>query len=439
MWKKRNNQNPVLQNDSLKLSLCMIVKNEEKNLEKALSSVRDITFEQVVVDTGSVDRTVEIAEAMGAKVVHFKWINDFSAAKNFAIENATGDWIVFLDADEYFTPDDAKRLMSLLESVEANEETRDNCLAVRCKQVDVDENSKPMFTFERVRVFRNLPSIRYTGRIHEWIDVKAESIVAADDITVIHTGYTETANKETGRIERNVELLRIELAEKPNDLNIKAYLADSLRLNTDEASLNEAGALFTEVLNGGADVSSFLKMKAYAYFMNKYANDPEKLTECEELCRKALVDFPDSIDFRVFSSVVLNNKGNYAEAWELLTECEAKLSNASSEQAYFISADPTLLFKQKILAAQGLGDVANVIKYAAVILKIDKTKQEILIPYIATLLKHGATVEELLKLLDGIYDFGNPNDLLLIARASTNCGAIVLAQRVMEAAGGLMG
>ena len=77
----------------IRISQCMIVKNEEKNIERALTWGKGIVSEQIVVDTGSTDRTVEIAERMGAKVYHFKWIDDFSAAKNFAISKAKGNWI----------------------------------------------------------------------------------------------------------------------------------------------------------------------------------------------------------------------------------------------------------------------------------------------------------------------------------------------------------
>src|SRR5699024_4697847 len=86
-----------------RLSQCMIVKNEEENIRRALSWGKGRVCEQIVVDTGSTDRTVEIAKEMGAKVYHFKWREDFSAAKNYAIEQASGDWIAFLDADEYFS------------------------------------------------------------------------------------------------------------------------------------------------------------------------------------------------------------------------------------------------------------------------------------------------------------------------------------------------
>ena len=91
----------------IRISQCMIVKNEEKNIEKALTWGKDLMWEQIVVDTGSTDKTVEIAAKLGAKIYHFPWVDDFAAAKNYAIEQALGDWIAFLDADEYMTPDEA--------------------------------------------------------------------------------------------------------------------------------------------------------------------------------------------------------------------------------------------------------------------------------------------------------------------------------------------
>ena len=88
----------------LKISACVITKNEEKNIGRWLDCMRQLADEMIVVDTGSTDATVELAQAAGAKVCHFSWCDDFAAAKNFALEQANGDWILFLDADEYFEP-----------------------------------------------------------------------------------------------------------------------------------------------------------------------------------------------------------------------------------------------------------------------------------------------------------------------------------------------
>ncbi len=85
---------------SLMLTLSMIVKNEEKYLEDCLKSVRGVADEIVIVDTGSTDHTIEIAQEYNAKLFHYTWINDFSAARNYALEKSTGDWVLYLDADE---------------------------------------------------------------------------------------------------------------------------------------------------------------------------------------------------------------------------------------------------------------------------------------------------------------------------------------------------
>ena len=92
----------------LPLSVCMIVRNESHHLPKALASVKGIAAEIVVVDTGSTDDTVSIASAMGAKVLHFAWIDDFAAARNAALEAATQPWILSLDADQRLASDSAR-------------------------------------------------------------------------------------------------------------------------------------------------------------------------------------------------------------------------------------------------------------------------------------------------------------------------------------------
>ena len=99
----------------MKISACVIVKNEEVNLPLWLESMQDIADELVVVDTGSIDRTVQLAEAAGARVEHFRWVNDFSAAKNYAISKAKGDWILFLDADEYFPKEQRSMVRDAIE------------------------------------------------------------------------------------------------------------------------------------------------------------------------------------------------------------------------------------------------------------------------------------------------------------------------------------
>ena len=88
----------------MKITGCYIVKNEEANIARSIDSIKAVCDEIIVVDTGSDDRTVEIATAKGAKVLRFRWVNDFSKARNYAMSLARGDIIIFLDADEWFVP-----------------------------------------------------------------------------------------------------------------------------------------------------------------------------------------------------------------------------------------------------------------------------------------------------------------------------------------------
>jgi glycosyltransferase involved in cell wall biosynthesis len=108
---------PVPDDERARVSLTMIVKNEEVNLPKCLESVRGVFDEIVIVDTGSTDRTVEIARWFGARVFHFPWIDDFAAARNEALSHATGDYAFWLDADDVVEPDQVVKLRALLASL----------------------------------------------------------------------------------------------------------------------------------------------------------------------------------------------------------------------------------------------------------------------------------------------------------------------------------
>jgi glycosyltransferase involved in cell wall biosynthesis len=426
-------QRPKNLHAGVKLSLCMIVKNEEKNLAKALGSVKDIAFEKIVVDTGSTDKTVEIAKKNKAKVYPFKWINDFASARNFAIEKAIGDWILVLDADEFIYPEDAGILLSILNETLSEQKKWESCLAISCMLVNLDDNGRQMTKSSILRIFRNKPSIRFTGRIHEQIAVDINSITHTDDVTIYHTGYSETAHKETGKASRNIALLRAELASDPKNLGLKAYLANTLSMGTDEESQAEAESLFYDIINSGKSdsVNNVLRVKLYIFMINKYLYDPAKMAECEDISRKALDAFPGAIDFEYFMAVVLSKKGEHIKAWEMLKSCEQKLiSGYDSGDSIMIPADPTVLFGKMILVAKDLGDIENVVLYSTHVLTIDKTRLSILSPCIATLLHHGITEPDVIGLLSNIYDFNNPNDTALVTQAATNCGASKLIELI---------
>jgi len=253
-----------------------------------------------------------------------------------------------------------------------------------------------------------------------------------DDITIMHTGYTKAAYSETQKADRNIELLKAELVEKPDDLNTMSYLADSLMVKGGVESHSEAIALYKEVIKGGPEVYPVLKKKAYTTLMDKYKETSEHLSECEEICRKAMYDFPGDIDLEYYLGFILNQKKEFAEAWKVLQSCEARLIKSSAlDDSVIVTIKPLVLFMQLALAAEGLDNVEGVVRYSTMILKDEKNEVGVLKPYIWTLLKHGTSEDELFDLMAKLYDMNNARDLMLVGRAAKDCGALPFARRVL--------
>lgn len=163
-----------------KISLCMITRDEAHCIAQALGSVRDLVDEMIVVDTGSTDGTAELAEHLGAKVFHFKWIDDFAAARNFSMSHATGDWILVLDADEAIAREDHPKIKKLLEDPKAcwaftqrhytNNHRIAGFVPVRREYPQWERNYVGYFNGDLGRLFPRDPRLQFRGRVHELIE-----------------------------------------------------------------------------------------------------------------------------------------------------------------------------------------------------------------------------------------------------------------------------
>ena len=202
------------------LSLCMMVKNEESDLPKCLDSVRDLAGELIVVDTGSTDRTRDIAAEYGAEVMPFDFtIVDFAAARNHAIGRAKRRWILMLDADE--TLDRASAPM--VEKIVAEDQNAGFFLE-RYNHSAAQENP---FTDYVVRLFPNRPDYRYRGRVHETVDA---SILAGGGKLIqsaVRIDHRFAADRDARRRKnyRYIEILREEIAADPSDDSRLDFLA----------------------------------------------------------------------------------------------------------------------------------------------------------------------------------------------------------------------
>ncbi|MBL1212496.1 MAG: glycosyltransferase [Ignavibacteriae bacterium] len=193
-----------------KLTLSMIVKNEEQFLPGCLESVQGIADEIVVVDTGSTDSTKRIAEEHGAKVYDFVWVDDFSAARNFALQKSTGNWILYLDADERLTESSVEELKEIIE--------KDKNLAVNCLIDCIDNHNNKASVIKYTRLFRNNPKLKFKGKVHEQIVTSLKELnykTVESNIKILHLGYDIPKAELEKKAERNLALLLKEFAEKP--------------------------------------------------------------------------------------------------------------------------------------------------------------------------------------------------------------------------------
>lgn len=208
---------PLREGLAPRLSVCLIAKNEERFIDGCLQSIRGLADQLILVDTGSTDRTVEIARNHGAEV-HFRaWDNDFSAARNAALLHARGDWVLILDADEEVSPTHHAALRALL--------TRPNVIAYRLPLVDVGREADGVSQVPRL--FRNAPQQFYVSRIHEQVyaslELNREKWSMENlfgDAQLIHHGYQAEVVKSRDKIQRNIRLLEQANEEYPNDVNL---------------------------------------------------------------------------------------------------------------------------------------------------------------------------------------------------------------------------
>lgn len=200
------------------VSLCMIVKNEEDVLERCLNSVKGLMDEIIIVDTGSTDKTKEIARKFTDKIYDFEWIDDFSAARNYAFQQATKEYIFWMDADDVMVEQEKfKRLKEELSSkVDA---------VSMLYHIAFDEYNNPTFSYRRNRLVKREKNFVWKGAVHEYLEVSGQ--ILESDIALIHREENKEGKKPS---DRNLRIYEKRLANgdtfTPRDV---FYFANELR------------------------------------------------------------------------------------------------------------------------------------------------------------------------------------------------------------------
>lgn len=301
----------------MRISACYIVKNEAENLKRSISSIRGQVDEIVVVDTGSTDRTVAIASGLGANIYDFVWQDDFASARNYALSKATGDWILLLDADEYFSADTSCNMRKV---IGVYGESSCNGLLVKMDNIDA-ASGELLDSFYQLRLVKRQPGLAYQGRIHEELLRDGKSLdnlykVSPDLLRIVHTGYSREISK--AKAERNLQILRADIADGRPEQELYRYLCDCYDgLGEQRKALEYA---WLDVCQGRRPVS--YGSQCHRKLLKHYAGRTDSISVHKRVKLAALTvkDFPEVPDFHAEYGECLAQFYCYQEAADELQQ-----------------------------------------------------------------------------------------------------------------------
>ena len=313
------------------LSLCMIVKNEEKSLKKCLSKVAPFVDEIIIVDTGSTDNTKTIASEFTDKIYDFKWCNDFAKARNFSISKASNEYILVLDADEFIIDFFKENVFEFI-----NNNSNKNKVG-RIKRINIMENSDGTKRYiERVNRLFNKNYFHYEGIIHEQIVSPNGKLYNTEviDITTEHVGYTKEVLNRTNKLKRNIDLLKLAVKDKPDDPYIYFQLGKSYYMLRD---YKIAAIYFEKALSFELDfrleyVEDLIETYGYALVNSGRYEDALILQNCVDV-------YSNRADFQFLIGIIYMNNAKFKEAVESFLKCTelpySKVEGINTYIAYY--------------------------------------------------------------------------------------------------------
>lgn len=343
----------------LPISVCIISKNEEQHIEECLKRLEPYHCEIVLTDTGSTDNTLEIAAKYTDKIYHFDWINDFSAAKNYAVGQASNDWILSLDCDEYLEHIDEKALTGLMEQYP--EDAGRILLRNRFQQ-----NGQTSVENVRLCRFFNRKFYHFTGKIHEQVTRKnretdrvgisgsannpgcplngsvgntshdAPSLMHtfAAPITVLHVGYDCSEEKMQVKSRRNIALLEQELASTGPDAYLYYQLGQScMKLKDYDKAYEWFNLGLSMDIEPSQDyVQNMVESYGYCLLDMKRFQEALQLENIYDI-------FAVRADFVFLMGLIYMNNGLFVEAVEEFKKCTSMeqfmVEGINSYRAYY--------------------------------------------------------------------------------------------------------
>jgi glycosyltransferase involved in cell wall biosynthesis len=403
-----------------RLSVCMIVKDEEELLPRCLESVRTIADEIIIVDTGSTDKTKDIAAQYTDQVYEYSWTNDFAAARNESIRHATGKWILILDADEYLSPDDRDKWVAFMEQEKPLEYLAYTLPIINFtgdKGYEDEISTSPV-----TRLFPNFKGIYFERPIHEQLTrgTAGELFHKKLDLNIYHTGYQNLRVDEKNKHERNMQIFN----QMQQNGEMSAYdwftLGNQYRYAKEEQKALECYELAIK----DAGTKTVWYPHCLVGLITLYYKQ-NKLDKSWEWTESRLAEYSEFADYYAIKGVQYETLGFFDEAIACYLKAieTAELRAVNNQEIWLV--DPMYSFdmpvQQLIEVYSHTNDNQKAIYWLSKLLNKNRKNPTVLLKLVEWLC-HNDAPESVIQLLNQIYDVNDPSDVSLLFKISLALG-----------------
>jgi tetratricopeptide (TPR) repeat protein len=404
----------------LRLSLCMIVRDEQQMLSRCLSAVADAVDEIVVVDTGSSDASIETARSFGARVIEHEWTGSFAAARNVSFDAASGDWVMYLDADELLVREDVMLLRSL------TGRTWREAFYLYEIHYTGDEEDGTAVTQNALRVFRNRPEYRFEGRLHEQVAQCLPGYlperIEATNVRVEHFGYISVVRDTREKSRRNIELLRLQEAESEPTPFMHFNLGCEYAAGGDRAAALVEFERAWEMLEQSPDRESYKFAPALLSRLVKALRVCGRPRDARRLAERGLERFPGFTDLVLEQARVAIALGERDRAIELCERC-IEMGDAPRRYTATVGCGSYLPRIHLAELRRADGELEQTIELLEQCVREHPRFVGSVTPYASALLADGATPETVVRELERLLGDMSPAARFMLGTALYEGGA----------------
>ncbi len=406
--------------EGLRLSLCMIVRDEEHMLPRCLSAVAGAVDELVVVDTGSSDATIEIARSFGARVIEHEWSGSFALARNVSFDAARGDWLMYLDADEVLVREDAELLRAL------TTRTWREAFSLSETNYTGELEDGTAVTHNALRVFRNRPEYRFEGRLHEQIAHRLPGYVPerieATSIRVEHYGYLGVVRDTRQKSQRNVELLRLQQLESPPSPFLHYNLGCEYAAAGEYADALAELERSWELLEAAPDSDTHKFAPALAVRLSKARRACGRPLEAIACAEEGLERFPGLTDLVLEQALAAVALGEHDRAVELFERC-IEMGDAPPSYTATVGSGSYLARIRLAELRRAEGDLERAIEQLEHCVREHPQFVGSVLPYSSALLANGLAPDAVVRELERRMPEPTPAARFMLATALYEAGA----------------